>query len=99
MTVQHKSIPISVPDSVPPAITALLPTALKLIERCFPATQLIRGQMASDPEVGDEWLELQLTLEGEVKDLVDAWNEYTKEWVAAVPFPNYLLIRPSFDVV
>jgi hypothetical protein len=99
MTLQHKAIPMSLPDKIPPAIVPLLPKALNLIEQCFPGTQRIRGTMASDPEVGDEWLELQLTLGGEVTELADAWDEFTRQWVAVVPSPDHHLIRPSFDIL
>ena len=96
MTVQQRAIPLSLPENIPAATRRLLPTALKLIEECFPGTRHIRGALASDPEVGDEWLELQLTLEGEVNELLAADIEFGKKWLAAAPFPDHHLIRVFF---
>lgn len=99
MTVQHGTLPVSLPDDIPPAIVPLVPTALAMIERHFPAARRVEGVMGSDPEVGDigsEWLELRLAVEGSVQELLHADSAFAKEWVAAVPFPEHLLIHLFF---
>jgi hypothetical protein len=99
MTIHHGTIPVSLPDNIPPAIERLVPTALAMMERHFPAAQRVEGVMGSDPEVGDigsEWLELRLSLEASVQEVLDADSAFSKEWLAAVPFPEHLLIHLSF---
>jgi hypothetical protein len=93
MTVHQKTVPISLPENIPGRIRSLLPTALKLIERCFPGTQHIRGAMASDPVVDEEWLELHVALHGEAEELLEADTAFGRNWVTAVPFPDHHLIR------
>jgi hypothetical protein len=99
MTVHHGTIPVSLPDDIPHTIAPLVPIALAMIERHFPATQRVEGVMGWDPEVGDigsEWLELRLSLEGSVQEVLHADGAFSKEWLAAVPFPDHLLIHLSF---
>ena len=93
MTVHQKTVPLSLPENIPGRVRSLLPTALKLIERCFPGTQHIRGAMASDPVVNEEWLELHLALEADAKELLEADTKFGRKWVTAVPYPDHHLIR------
>jgi hypothetical protein len=100
MTVHAGPIPVSLPDDIPHAIAAIVPRALSMIERHFPGTQRVEGVMGWDPEledIGSEWLELRLSVDASVKEILDADTAYTREWVAAVPFPAYLLIHLSFN--
>lgn len=102
MAVHHPTITVPLPDEIPAPIACVLPTALALVERHFPQTRRIEGVMGWDPEledVGSEWLELRLSLEGSVEEMLAAQNAFTKDWVAAVPYPGYLLIHLSFDFI
>jgi hypothetical protein len=81
MTVQHKTFSVSLPDDIPPAIRALVPRALPLIERHFPTVRRVEGIRGSDPEVGEigsEWLELRLALEGSVQEILDADSAFSQ---------------------
>jgi hypothetical protein len=100
MTAHAGTIPVSLPDDIPHGIAALVPKALALIERHFPGAQRIEGAMGWDPElddIGSEWLELRLTVDASVQEILEADNAYTRDWVAAVPFPGYLLVQVHFN--
>jgi hypothetical protein len=102
MAVHHSTISVSLPDEVPVSVASLLPTALALVERHFPGARQIEGVMGWDPEledVGSEWLELRLRVEGSVEETLAADNAFTRDWIAAVPYPAYLLIHLSFDFI
>ena len=72
--------------------------AYELIERHFGAVDDLRVGMQPDPETGDEWVSVEITVE-DADDLLDHYESYTREWVASVPWPERVKILLAFYVV
>jgi hypothetical protein len=79
---------VTLPEDVSAEILQLAPTALKLIESCFGDVQDIAASTESDPETGEFWLDLQLTLPADPDDIADAYDRFVEVWVTAVPWPQ-----------
>jgi hypothetical protein len=73
--------------------------AIDLLQKCFPTIKKLQPQIEKDPETEEEWLILDISLEGEVDTILDDYNSYTDKWVSSVPWPERQLIRLSYDIV
>ena len=49
-----------------------------------------------DPESDDEWIAIDVTVADDVDDVVAQHNEFTRQWVAAVPPDVWSVIRVLF---
>ena len=76
-----------------------LTVAIGLIEECFPSIRQLRLQTEEDPETGDEWLVLDITIEGEVDEVLDNYDNYTDRFVSSVPWPKRDKIRLSYNMI
>jgi hypothetical protein len=76
-----------------------LPVAIDLIGRCFSSIQDLHLQLEQDPEVGEEWLVLDVTIQGEVEEVLNEYDNYTDHWVSSVPWPERDKIRLSYNVI
>ena len=63
-----------------------LSLAADFVVDCFGASiQGIAVNVENDPESGDEWLSLELTLSGDSQGLLARYDSYVSRWVASVP--------------
>ena len=69
-----------------------------LIDKWFPTAHTLNAQVDHDPEIGEEWVTLTITVTGETADILDCYDEYTDRWVAAAPSSEVDRIRLCFDV-
>jgi hypothetical protein len=76
-----------------------LPVAIDLIERHFPSIDKLDLYLEHDPETEEEWLVLDLTLRGEVDEVLDNYDKYTDHWVSSVPWPQRQKIRLSYNII
>ncbi|MEW6750537.1 MAG: hypothetical protein AB1505_06115 [Candidatus Latescibacterota bacterium] len=53
---------------------------------------------ARDPEVGDRWIALEVTLEGHVPAVLDQLDAFTDAWVARVPWPQRDAVRLRYQM-
>jgi len=73
--------------------------AEKLIKENFPIVRKISFSVEYDPEISDQWVIADIEVFGEI-DQVIAWeDEFVKEWVATVPYPERNMIRLSCDII
>jgi len=80
-------------------ILPYLPIAIDLAKTCFPSLQELHPQREQDPETGEEWLVLDIMLQGDEEKILDAYDRYTDLWVAAVSWPERDKIRLSYNIV
>jgi hypothetical protein len=52
-----------------------------------------------DPETGERWLLIAITVYGEVGEILEQYERYTEQWIAAVPWPERDKIRLSFNII
>ena len=76
-----------------------LTIAVNLIERCFPTLQELHPHRETAPETGEEWLRLDVTLHGEIDEILEHYDKYTDLWVSLVPWPECDKIQLSYDII
>jgi hypothetical protein len=76
-----------------------LSVALALIEQCFPSLRELHLQPEHDPETGEEWLGLEITLQDQEDQVLAAYDQYTSQWVATVPWPERQKVRLSYNIL
>ena len=76
-----------------------LPIAIDLIEACFSSIQELHLQPEQDPETGEEWLVLDVTIQEDEEKALDAYNRYIDHWISAVPWPERNKIRLSYNII
>ncbi len=70
-----------------------------LIREHFTTVRKISFSVEYDPETSDQWVIADIEVYGEI-DQVIAWeDEFVKEWVATVPYPERNKIRLSCDII
>ena len=80
-------------------ITSYLSTAVNLVESSFPSTTGMKINLEKDPETGEEWLVLNVTIQGEVDEVLNNYDNYTIHWVSSVPWPECHKIRLSYNII
>lgn len=76
-----------------------LQTACTLIESCFSSVENLSVEVEHDPDGGEQWLVLSITIQGETEDILDQYQSYTHQWVSHVLWPERNKIRLSYDIV
>ncbi len=80
-------------------IMQYLSVAVALAQKCFPLTQELKLQPEEDPETGEEWLRLDVVIQGEIDKGLNNYDSYTDLWVASVPWPARDKIRLSYTIL
>jgi hypothetical protein len=79
---------------------AILAVAESLASECFADIRAISTSYESDPETGERWIELRLTVGAtDERAVADAYDRYAARWVAVVPWPQHNLVRLSYLIV
>src|SRR5687767_5459741 len=76
-----------------------LATAERLAAEAFRPTTPPRIVLEQDPETAERYVEVGLTLKAGHHAVLDAYNEYTRRWVAAVPPRVVGSIRIAYELV
>ncbi|MBM3224892.1 MAG: hypothetical protein FJZ47_13965 [Candidatus Tectomicrobia bacterium] len=76
-----------------------LATTIHLVQHCFHKVQEAHVQLEQDPELGEEKLIVDLTLHGDIDEVLASYDQYTRQWVDAVPWPTRDYFRLSYDVI
>ncbi len=80
-------------------LVAALPRVLALVRECFPQGRDLGLRVAVDPEVGDDWIVVELRIPGTVEEYLRANDEYTQRLVASLPPDQWLRICLSCHIV
>jgi hypothetical protein len=72
--------------------------ALALVREYFASVQACQLRLEQDPETGEAWLVLEVTLQQDVDTLLAAYDGYTDRWVAQVPWPARDQIQLVYNV-
>jgi hypothetical protein len=74
-------------------------TATTLIGQCFPSIHACRLRLEQEPETGEEWLVIEITLQEDVDEVLSSYDAYTDRWVTQVPWPERDKIRLVYNVL
>jgi len=73
--------------------------AEQLIKEHFPTVRKINFSLEYDPETSEKWVNADILVFGEIDQVIEWEDEFVKEWVATVPFPERTMIRLSCDII
>ncbi len=72
---------------------------ISLIEKCFPTLKEYHLEIENDPESDEEWLTIDITVEGEVKEILKNYNSYITMFVSEIPWPEREKIILSYNIL
>lgn len=76
-----------------------LPVAEKLLKIHFPNALLIQPELMKDPDGEAERLVIGAKVNGEIDAVLDAYDRLTRDWVAAVPWPDREKILIDYSIM
>lgn len=80
-------------------ITSYLPTAVNSVEKNFPTMSELKIEAEQDPETEEEWLVLNVTVRGEVDEVLNNYDKYINYWVSTIPWPERQKIRLLYNII
>lgn len=80
-------------------ILRYLGKALDLIKTCFSPIVEPAPRLAQDPETEDRWLVLDITVEGEVEDVLRKYDNFINLKVKSIPWPERDKIRLAYNIL
>jgi len=75
-----------------------LQTTFDIIYQSFPLIRKLRLLQEQDPETDEEWLLIDITVDGEIEEILDGYDGYVKKWVSSVPSSVRENIRLSYNI-
>jgi len=79
-------------------ILNFVPVVTEIIQRSFQQIDKVRMAVEEDPETGERWLLIAITVRGEVEEILEQYDRYTEQWVSTAPWPERDKIRLSFNI-
>ena len=73
--------------------------AIALLRQCFSSVHACRLRLEQEPETGEEWLVLDVTLQEDVEKVLAGCDAYTDRWIAQVPWPERDKIQLVYNVL
>ena len=73
--------------------------AIDLVKKHFPTFQDISISLEKDQEIDEEWIVLDVTIEGEIEEVLDKYDKYTENFVYEIPWPERERIRFSYNII
>ena len=74
-------------------------TAIELVRQCFVKVHACHLRLEQDPETGEEWLVLDVTLQEDVDAVLAHCDVYTDRWITQTPWPERDKIRLVYNVM
>ncbi len=79
-------------------ISEYLKTALNIINESFPPVRILHLLKEQDPETEEQWLLIDITVDGSINDILEGYDHYVDQWVASAPESIRESIRLSYSV-
>lgn len=76
-----------------------LQTAFDIIYQSFPLIRELRLLQEQDPETDEEWLLIDITVDGEIEEVLDSYDNYVKKWISSVPSSVRKNISLSYNIL
>jgi N-6 DNA Methylase len=84
--------------SIQKGLRQYLKKALDIIYQSFPLIRDLRLLQEQDPETDEEWLLIDITVDGGIEEILDSYDNYVKKWVFSVPSSVRENIRLSYNI-
>jgi len=79
-------------------ISEYLDTTLEIIKESFPPVRGLHLLKEQDPEVEEQWLLIDITVDGSIDNILEGYDHYVDQWVKSVPESVRKNIRLSYSV-
>lgn len=80
-------------------IVKYLQPIMNLIKESFPSFQEPYLEIEKDPECDREWLVFDIDVNGDIKEVLECYNNYTTRFVSIVPWPEREKFRLSYNII
>lgn len=80
------------------ALRAYLADTIPLIRRIFTNVSGLQIQYEHDSETEQEWLSLNVTMSGQIDEILEQYDSYVKQYNRLVPWPARSLMRLSYEI-
>jgi len=70
-----------------------------LIKKHFPTVSKISFFLEYDPETADKWVSADTEISGDIYKIIEWEDNFIKDWVSLVPYPERNKIRLSCDII
>jgi len=84
--------------SIQKSLRKYLQKALHIIYQSFPLIRVVRLIQEQDPETDEEWTLIDITVDGEIEEVLDSYDDYVKKWVSSAPLAVRENIRLSYSI-
>jgi hypothetical protein len=74
-------------------------TAQRLAKEEFNPAAPVRVSLEEDPEAAEQWVEIGLSLASDPRQVLEAYDRYTRRWVAAVPTHVVGKVRVAYEFI
>src|SRR5437879_3594457 len=78
-------------------ISSYVEEARTLVEECFPSRKALRLRLDEDPEENGQWIAIEVTIEQDADDFLEAYNRCISLWVKRIPTEALTIIRLSYN--
>jgi hypothetical protein len=72
---------------------------LDIIGQIFSQVEKLSMEQEQDHETDEEWLMIDLTVYGEVDEILEKYNKYTDQIISSIPWPERSKIRLSYNIL
>jgi len=93
------SQPLSYIVDVSEDLKEYLMKAISLVYKHFSNVSMVDVQKEQDPETEEEWIVIEATVDEEIEQVLDEYDNYTTEWVSVAPWPERERIRFSYNII
>ena len=84
--------------SIQKGLSQFLHKAFDIIYQSFPLIRDVRLLQEQDPETDEEWILIDITVDGDIEEVLDSYDNYVKKWVSSVPSALRENIRLSYNI-
>ena len=92
-------IPVRFLSDVPMDVKEHLSTCISLVSKYFANAQNVDVQWEQDPEIEDNWISVEVTIEDEIDRVLDNYDNYTNEWITLIPWHEREQVRLSYNIL
>ncbi|MBU0699667.1 MAG: hypothetical protein KKE59_09640, partial [Proteobacteria bacterium] len=85
--------------SIQKDLSQFLHRAFDIIYQSFPFVRDVRLLQEQDSETDEEWILIDITVDGEIEEILDSYDDYVKKWVSTAPSSVRENISLSYNIL
>lgn len=80
-------------------IQRYLQSAISLAKEYFPFIQELTLEVEGDPESNEEWVTIDITVEGNIEEIIENYDNYISKFISIIPWPEREKIILSYNII